>query len=85
MPSCQFKNTINNYDNMEPPKPSYPTIASSKYSNTAKAQENNIRSNLVKMIEALKEEMNKYLLEIQENTNKQTYKFLKERQENKNE
>lgn len=46
---------------MSSPDPSYPTIASPKYSNTTEAQENDLETNLMKMIEVLKEEMNKCL------------------------
>ena len=56
---------------MSSPDPSYPTIASPKYSNTTEAQENDLETNLMKMIEVLKEEMNKPFKEIQENPNKQ--------------
>jgi hypothetical protein len=38
-----------------------PTTASPGYSNTAEAQENDLKTNLMTMTEALKEEMNKYL------------------------
>jgi hypothetical protein len=40
--------------------PGYPT--------TTEAQENDFKSNLIKMIEAYKEEMNKFLKQIHENT-----------------
>ena len=35
----------------------YPITASLGYSNTAEAQENDLKSNLIKMIEAFKEEI----------------------------
>ena len=43
---------------------------------TIKEQENDIKFNLLKMIEAFKEEMNKFLKEIQENTIKQVEVFI---------
>jgi hypothetical protein len=49
---------------MTPSKHSYPTTASLRYPNTAEAQENDIKSNLIKMIEAFKDEINKPLKEI---------------------
>ena len=54
---------------MPPPEPSYPMAAISEYSNTAGAQENNLKTNFV--VEVLKEKMNTSHKEIQENTNKQ--------------
>ena len=56
---------------MLPPEPSYPTIPSSECSNSAEAQENDLKSNLRKVICTFKEEINKSLKEIQENTCKQ--------------
>ena len=56
---------------------SYPTTASPGYPSTAEAQENDLKSNLIKMIEAFKEEMNKSLKEIQENTIKQVKEMSK--------
>ena len=62
------KNTINkSQGNMAPSEHSYPTTPSPGYPNTTKTQENDLKSNLIKMIEAFKEESNKYLNEIQEN------------------
>jgi hypothetical protein len=46
---------------MIPPKHSYPTTASPGYPNTTKTQENDLQSNLIQMIEAIKEEMYKSL------------------------
>lgn len=46
---------------------SYPTMPCSGYCNTAEMQENDLNSNLMKMIEALKEEI-KSLKEIWKNT-----------------
>ena len=50
------------------PQLRYSTIASSGYPNTIKAQENDLKSNLMNMIDAFKEEINKCLKEIQEST-----------------
>ena len=49
--------------------------ASPRYPNTTKGQEIDLKSNLIKMIDACKEEMNKFLEEIQENTIKQVEVF----------
>jgi hypothetical protein len=56
---------------MAPPEPSYPTTASPGYPNIAEEQENDLNSNLMKIIEAFKEERNSFLKEIHENTTKQ--------------
>jgi hypothetical protein len=40
---------------------SYPTTASPRYTNRTAAQENDLKSNLIKMIEAFNEEINKTL------------------------
>jgi hypothetical protein len=42
------------------------TTASTGYPNTTKAQENDLKPNLIKKIQAFKEEMNTYLKEIGE-------------------
>ena len=47
---------------------SYPTTASSGYPNTTKERENDLKSNLIEMTDAFKEEMNKSLGEIHKNT-----------------
>lgn len=58
MVKSQCKNTVKNKKgNMVPLEPSYPTISRPDYSNAAKAQENNLRNNFMKMIEAHKEEI----------------------------
>ena len=76
MPRGQHKNIINNSQgNMASPKPSFPT--SLGYCNIAKAQENDLKSYLMRMIEAFKEEMNKSLKEIQKNTIKQVKEMSK--------
>jgi predicted double-glycine peptidase len=56
---------------------SYPTTTSPGYPNTTEAQENDLKSNLIKMIEAIKEEINKSLEKIQENTIKQVKEINK--------
>ena len=69
MPRNQGKNTINNSQgNMIPPESSYPTTGSPGYSNIAEAQDDDPKTNCMKMIEVFKEEMNKSLKEIQANT-----------------
>ena len=52
---------------MAPTEHSYPTVASSGFSNTAEAQEGDLKFNFIKMSEAVREEMNKSIKEIQEN------------------
>jgi hypothetical protein len=72
------KNTVNkSQSNMTPSDLSYPTTASPGYSNTMKAQENNLKFNHIKMIEGFKEEINKALKEIQKSTIKQMQEILK--------
>ena len=51
---------------MAPLEPSYLTIASPGYSNAAEAQENDLKTNFVEMIEVFKVEINKHIKEIQE-------------------
>ena len=64
--------------NPTPREYSYPTTASTGcYPNISKTQENGLKSNLIKMTEAFKEEMNKSLKEIQENTIKQVKEMNK--------
>lgn len=53
---------------MTPSDLRYSTTARPGYSNTAKAQENDLKSNLMRTKEAFKEKMNKSLKDIQENT-----------------
>lgn len=52
---------------METPEPNYPAITSLEYPNTAKAQEDCLKSNITDKIETCKEDMNESLKEIQEN------------------
>jgi hypothetical protein len=57
------KNTIHkSQGNVAPPETSYITTTSPRNPNIAKAQENDLKPNLRKMIEAFKEEMNKFPL-----------------------
>jgi hypothetical protein len=51
---------------MSPPELSYP-ITSHEYDNTAKAQKDDLKCNLIKMIEAFKEEMKQTPMEIEGN------------------
>jgi hypothetical protein len=63
------KNTINkSQGNMPLPEPSFPTTASYENFHTSESQENDLKSNLMKMIEAFKEVTSISLKEIQENT-----------------
>lgn len=50
---------------MIPPKHSYFTIASSGYPNATETQEKDLKSNLTRMIEVFKGEMNIFHKEIQ--------------------
>jgi hypothetical protein len=60
------KNIVNKgQSSMVPPEPSFPAIASPGYPNS-----DDLKSNLTKMIEAFKEEMNKPFKEIQEYANR---------------
>ena len=62
MSKCQCKNTINKIKgNMAPQKTGYPRTVRPEQPNTSKAQENNLKTNFVKIIEVLKEEMKKKL------------------------
>lgn len=53
---------------MSPQEPRYLTTAYHIYSNTTEAQENYPKINFMKIMEVFKEEINKPLVEIQENT-----------------
>lgn len=68
---------------MEASKQTYPTIASPRCPKTTETREIflDLKSNLITMIETLKEEMNNSLKELQENTIKQmkeTYKTVQD-------
>ena len=62
---------------MTPSEHSSPTTASPRYPYTPEALENDLKSKLIKILEAFKEETNKSLKEIQENTIKQNKKMNK--------
>jgi aspartate/methionine/tyrosine aminotransferase len=67
----KLNKTINNSQgNIASPEPSYPTTANLEYLNTAEAQKNYLKTNLMKTIEVFKEEINKPIKEVQENTNR---------------
>jgi hypothetical protein len=53
---------------MELPEPRYTKIASCGYSETAGAQENDLKKNFMKIVKAPKEEISKPLKEIQKRT-----------------
>lgn len=57
---------------MAPPDPSYPVTAKPEYSNAAQAGENDLKTNRMKIIDILKENMKEALKEIKEKANKQT-------------
>jgi hypothetical protein len=66
---------------MTPSEHSYPTTASPGYPNTTGAQENDLKSNLIKMTEAFKEMMNKSLKALKENAIKQVKEINKTAQD----
>jgi len=71
MTKGEHKNTINkSQSNITPPEPSYSMTERPEYPNTPKSQEDDLTSNLMKMIENFTEEMTESLKEIQENTNR---------------
>ena len=55
---------------MSAPEPSYPMPERPEYSNASEAQEDDLKTNFMKMKAVLKEEMKKSLKEIEEKTNK---------------
>lgn len=64
MPRHHCKST-DNIRAMSPLELSHLTIASPEYSNTLEAEENDLQTNFMKMIELLKEEINDSLKKIQ--------------------
>jgi hypothetical protein len=54
---------------MPPSEYNYSVTVSPRYPNTTEVQGNNLKTNLIKMIEAFKGEINKFLKETQKNTN----------------
>jgi hypothetical protein len=63
-----IKNTVNK-SNVLPPEPSYVTAASPEYSINAEAQDNLLKTNFLRVIKVLKEEMNKSVNKSEEETN----------------
>lgn len=64
MPKEQLKSTFNRTQrNMAPPDPSYPAITNPEYPNETEAKEEDQKSSLIEMIEAIKEDINKSLKE----------------------
>jgi hypothetical protein len=69
MTKGQSNNTTNKIQgHMSPSDHSYPTTVCPGYPNITEPEENDSKSNLIKLIEVLKEEMNTSLKEIQKNT-----------------
>ena len=69
MPKGQYKNTTKKTrGNRVPPESSYHVITNPGYPTETEAQEDDLKSNLIKMIEPFKKDMIKSLKEIQENT-----------------
>lgn len=62
--------STNNQGNMLAQEPSYPTAERPEYCNTTEAQEKDLKRNFMKMIDILKEGVNKSLKEIVEKANK---------------
>lgn len=61
-----LNNTVNkSQGNMALPKHRCSNAASSGYHNTTITQENDLKSNIIKMIKALKEEMDRHRTEMQ--------------------
>jgi hypothetical protein len=54
MAKGQDKNTNKSQGDMTPLEQSYPTTASPGFPNTTKEQENDLKSNLLKMVDALR-------------------------------
>ena len=72
MPKGSIKNTIHKTQvSMAPPEHNYSSTANARYPKETEAQEEDLKSNLIKMIKEFKEEMNKTLKEIQKNVFKQ--------------
>lgn len=66
MPKSQHKNTINSSQgNMSSPELSYPTTENPEYSKITEAHEKDLKTNLMEMIEFLKEEVNRSFKEIE--------------------
>jgi hypothetical protein len=67
---CKNKSNKSQYGSTSP-KPSSPTTPSLQHSNIPKEQDFDLKSYLMKMIEAFKENINNTHKEIQENTDQQ--------------
>ena len=65
--------------NLAPSEPSSPTTASHGCPNIPEKQDSNLKSHLMKKIEAFKEDINNSLKEIQENTGKQVKALFKKK------
>lgn len=62
---------------MAPPEHSYPTTASPEYSNTREAQENDLKTNFVKMTEEMKKKSLKEIEKTTKNWKKSINSFKK--------
>ena len=72
MPKGQYWNTMNKTQgNMAPPEPRYPATTSPGFPNEPEAQDKDLKITFLNMIEALKEEISKFLKEFYGSTNKQ--------------
>jgi hypothetical protein len=72
MTKREFKDTINSTQgNMSPSEPSSPTTMNSRFRNEFEAQEEDLKSNLIRIIVAFKEDINRSLKETHQNTYKQ--------------
>ena len=75
----QCKNEINRTQgNTRSAELCFPATTNPRYPNETEAQEENLKSNPIKMIDSFKENINKFLKEIQENAFKQVEAFKKE-------
>jgi hypothetical protein len=71
MPRCEHKNTANNNkDSTSSTRAQQPYHTGPENCNIVKAQDTDLKITFINMIEVLKEDMNKSLKEIYENTNK---------------
>ena len=77
MPRCEHKNTANNNkDSTSSTRAQQPYHTGPENCNIVKAQDTDLKITFINMIEVLKEDMNKSLKEIQENTSKQLKKII---------
>ncbi|KAL6086654.1 hypothetical protein STEG23_019100 [Scotinomys teguina] len=76
---CQCKSTYNNIKKKTSPESSSPPTPRPEHCNVDKAEENDLKNSLMKMIEeALKEKMKNAIKEIEEKTNKKLEEINKE-------